>query len=87
MNLQKEIMSKAFYIKKLAESFPVNKTIRQCYVSQKYALDAFNSWVSSEVLFKIADVIGIWQAIAEPFVISCHPFLDCTTDPGESWEY
>lgn len=43
MNFQEEIMAKAVDIKELSESFPVNKTIRQCYISQKYALDAFNS--------------------------------------------
>lgn len=75
MNLQKDIRRKAFYAKELPETFPVNKTIRQHYVSQKYALDAFSSQISLEAWSKIADVIGIWQAIAEPFVISCHPSL------------
>ena len=52
-------MTKAFYTKLLPESFPVNKTIRQHYVSKKYALDAFNSSVSLEARFKIADVIDV----------------------------
>lgn len=43
MNFQEDITTKAFYAKGLPESFPVNKTIRQHYVSQKDALDAFNS--------------------------------------------
>lgn len=43
MNFQEDITTKTFHAKELPESFPVNKTIRQYYVSQKYALDAFNS--------------------------------------------
>lgn len=87
MNFQEDITTKAFYAKELPEPLPVNKIIRQHYVSQKYAFDAFNSWVSLEVWFKIADVIGVWQAISEPFVISCQPsLLDCTTEPAGSWE-
>lgn len=50
MNLQRDIRSKVFYAKKLPETFPVSKTIRQHYVSQKYDLDAFSSLVSSKVV-------------------------------------
>lgn len=42
MNFQEDIMTKAFYAKELPEYFPVNKTIRERYVSQKYTLGAFN---------------------------------------------
>lgn len=87
MNFQEDIMTKAFYAKELPEYFPVHKTIRQHYVSQKYTLGAFNFWVSLELQSKIADVVDVWQATAEPFVIACHSFLlDYITEPGVSWE-
>lgn len=48
MNLQDDITTKAFYAKELPESFPVNKTIRQHYVSQNTLL----MHLTSEALWK-----------------------------------